>query len=288
MYLVFVDFSENNSLLTEQLNVGSFYNLSVLNKSLIEALLTNFVDSEIQKVFLLDSEKTIAFPIFEVESIEESDFLKRLFEFDITDKILLVRNDIYFESDITEIGKLYQGNESLVFTDKAGFCYAILSSVSSLRRLSNKNTSLKDLFVDSQKIADVQITASGYTKHLNTVKDYKNLLFDILNGKTDFKPPYIAEGIFTEGTVPENDFSIIPPVYLGKCVQIESGSVIGPNTVILNNTLISSDTSIKNSVISEDVYVSSHCYVDGAFCCKNSSIKRNSAVFGGSGIGENA
>ena len=288
MYLVFVNFSENNSLLTEQLNVRSFYDLNVLNKSLIEVQLTNFANSKIQRVFLLDSEKTIDFPIFNIESVVATDFLKRLFEFNITDKVLLVRNDVYFESDISEYEKYHQGNDLLAFTDSEGFCYGILSSVGSLRRLYNKNTSLEDLFTDSQKLSDAQITASGYTKSLKTVKDYKNLLFDILNGKTNFKPPYIAEGIFTEGSVPANDFSIIPPVYLGESVQVESGSVIGPNTVILNNTLISFDTSIKNSILLEDVYVSSHCYIDGAICCKNSSIKRNSAVFGGSVIGENS
>lgn len=288
MYLVFVNFSENNSLLTEQLNVRSFYDLSVLNKLLPEVQLTNFSPSDVQKVFLFESEKAMDFPLFKSKNVAPTDFIKILFEFNISDKILLIRNDVYFESDIADYEKHHRGDDVIAFTDNEGYCYGVLTSVGALRRLFNKNTSFKALFTHNQRLADIHIIPLGYTKPLNTVKDYKSLLFDILNGKTNFKPPHIAEGVFTEGTVPENDFSIIPPVYLGKSVQIESGSVIGPNAVIHNNTLISSDTSIKNSVLLEDVYVSSHCYINGAICCKNSSIKRNSAVFGGSVIGENS
>lgn len=288
MYLVFVNFSENNSLLTEQLNVRSFYDLSVLNKSLPELQLINFSDSDIREVFLLDSEKAIDFPLFRFKNVIQTDFLKKLYEFNSSDKILLLRNDVYFESDIAEYEQHHKADDMLAFADNDGLCYGVLTSVATLRRLFNKNTSFADLFTHSQKLADVQIVTRGYIKLLKTVKDYKYLLFDILNGKTNFKPPHIAEGIFTEASVPESDFSIIPPVYIGNSVQIESGSVIGPNAVIQNNTLISSDTSIRNSILFEDVYVSSHCYINGAICCKNSSIKRNSAVFGGSVIGENS
>lgn len=288
MYLVFVDFSDNNSLLTEQLNVRSFYDLSILNKLLPEVQLTNFADCDIQGAFLFDSEKTIEFPLFTLESIGTTDFKKKLYEFDNQEKVLLIRNNIYFECGLGEYKKSHQGNDMLAFTDKEGYCYGVLTSVRGLIRKLNQNLSFKDLFYHNEKLVDIQIVPGGYTKPLNSVKDYKYLLFDILNGKTSFKPPHIAEGIFTENTVPENDFSIIPPVYLGESVQIESGSVIGPNTIIFNNTLISSDTSIKNSILFEDVYVSSHCYINGAICCKNSSIKRNSAVFGDSVIGENS
>ncbi len=288
MYLVFVNFSENNSLLTEQLNVRSFYDLGVLNKLLPEVQLTNFSPSDVQKVFLFESEKTMDFPLFKSKNVTLTDFIKILFEFNISDKILLIRNDVYFESDIADYEKHHRGDEVIAFADNEGYCYGVLTSVGALRRLFNKNTSLKALFTHSQRLADIHIIPIGYTKTLNTVKDYKSLLFDILNGKTNFKPPHIAEGIFTEASVPESDFSIIPPVYIGDSVQIESGCIIGPDAVIQNNTLISSDTTIKNSILFEDVYVSSHCYINGAICCKNSSIKRNSAVFGGSVIGENS
>ena len=288
MYLVFVNISENNSLLTEQLNVRSFYDLSVLNKLLPEVQLTNFSASDIQEVFLFGSEKAMKFPLFKSKNVNMTDFMKTIFEVNISDKILLLRNDVYFESDIADYESHHRGDDIIAFTDQEGYCYCVLTSVGALRRMLNKNISFKDLFTQRQKLADVHITPVGYTKPLNSVKSYKSLLFDILNGKTNFKPPHIAEGVFTEGAVPENDFSIIPPVYIGESVQIESGSVIGPNAVIQNNTLISTDTSIKNSILFEDVYVSSHCYINGAICCKNSSIKRNSAVFGGSVIGENS
>jgi NDP-sugar pyrophosphorylase family protein len=61
-------------------------------------------------------------------------------------------------------------------------------------------------------------------------------------------------------------------------VQIESGSVIGPDTIIYNNSLISENTKIMNSVLFENVYVSSNCFVDGSVCCDNASIKRNTTL----------
>ncbi len=287
MYLVCVDFSENN-LLTEQLNVRSFYDLPVLNCSLLQLQLMNFVDASIEKAFIIDSEKTLSFPLFEIQNVNMLTFNKTLFSLDKSEKVLLIRNDMYFEFCSSEYKNIFLDSDIVAFEDENGLGCAVLTSVNNLKKLHGKSINFFELINNCRKYSDFHIKISGYVKYLNTVKSYKCLLFDILNGKTLFKPPYIAEGIFTDGSVPKGDFSIIPPVYLGERAQIESGSTIGPNAVIYNNSLISTDTSIKNSVLFENVYVSSGCYIDGAVCCENASVKRNSAVFAGSVIGANA
>ncbi|MGN1315470.1 MAG: hypothetical protein ACI4VW_00195 [Acutalibacteraceae bacterium] len=287
MFLVCVDCSKNN-LLTEQLNVRSFYDLPILNLGLPELQLKNFADVSVNKCFVINSEKEVDFSLFETVCISESDFYKELFSFDDNEKIVLFRNDVYFECEIP-VGKSdYSENGIGVLNNEKGECFSAVCSVNTLKKLNNKNIVFLDLLCNCKKYADYCVNLQGYTKFLSNIKDYKALLFDILNGKTDFKPPYIAEGIFTAENVPRGDFSIVPPVYIGKSVQIESGSSVGPNTVIYDSSVISTDTVIKNSVLFENVYISSGCYVDGCVCCNNASVKRNSAVFAGSVIGENS
>ena len=177
----------------------------------------------------------------------------------------------------------------LILKDKNEGAFLLAGSIGYLKSLCNKNIKLTELFKNSEKFnADFRTVDMHYFKHLRNIRSYKSLLFDILNKKTNYKPPFVAEGVFTSGVISKGDFSIVPPVYLDEVVQIENGSVIGPNTVIYNNTLISENTSIKNSVLFENVFVSSGCFVDGAVCCDNASVKRYSAVFSGSIIGKNA
>ena len=287
MYLFCVDFSENN-LLTEQVGDISLYNLPVLNQLLIEHQLINFASLSTSKVYLIDCDKNVELPLFNTQIIREKEVFKELALVDNDERFIAFRNDAYFEINSLRIDNY--GNEEFVFSrDEDGFVFLLSGSVGQLKSLYNKNIKLSDIFKHSEKyFCNHYDVNCGYVKRLDGIKSYRGLLFDILNGKTNYKPPLVAEGVFTEGNVPEGDYSIIPPVYFDEPVQIESGSVIGPNTVIYKNSLVSENTSIKNSVLFENVFISSGCFIDGTVCCDNASIKRNSAVFSGSVIGADA
>lgn len=287
MYLFSLDFSQNN-LLKEQININSLYLLPVVNKLLIEQQLVNFADLSIEKAYLINCKNYIDFSVFNTVAINENELFKEIALISDNEKFIAFRNDVYFETNNLSL-KSNKNDELVLLHDENGLGFCVTGSVSKLKRLYNKNMSLSDFFKFPEKFTycseEVQ---KGYVCYLKSIKNYKDLLIDILNGKTHSKPPFVAEGIFTAHEVPKGDFSIVPPVYLGESVQIESGSVIGPNVVIYNDTLISENTTIKNSVLFEKVFVSSNCFVDGTVCCYNASIKRNSAVFAGSVIGENA
>ncbi len=283
MYLILADFSENN-LLTTQIGVDSFYNLKILDKTLVEHQLLKFLDLPIDKVFLINSSNINEFSLFETISLKESDLYKHLLYLDDSDKVIVLKNNVYFEVDFISVCDICCDELSVV-KDDGDNPYCILTSVKEIKKLLNKNHSVKDLFFKSGKFSEKQIKNDAYIKSLKSVKDYKILLNDMLNGKTCYKPPFVAEGVFTESIMPEGDFSIIPPVYIGSGVQIESGSTIGPDTVIYSNSLVSENTFIKNSILFENVYISSNCYVDGSVCCNNASVKRNTAIFSGSVIG---
>ncbi len=287
MYLFCVDFSRNN-LLIEQIGEDSFYNLPVTDRALIEHQITKFAGLSITKSFLIGADKGINLSLFETIMIEECDIFKELALIDNNESFIAFRNDVYFEIKDSDFAVDFN-EEFITLKDKSNLAFLVAGSIGHLKSLCNKNIKLTDAFKNIEKLnCRCKVVDDGYIKHLDTVKSYKRLLLDILNQRTNYKPPFVAEGVFTAGVIPKGDFSIIPPVYLGDAVQIESGSVIGPNTVIYNNTLISENTSIRNSVLFENVFVSSACFVDGAVCCDNASIKRNSAVFSGSVIGSDA
>lgn len=286
MYLVSLDLSKNN-LLTEQLNVRSFYDLQILNTSLIELQLLSFADLMVDKAYILNCEKAIDFSLFETETIDNEAFNKILYTLRSEDKVVLFRNDVYFEIDSLSLDMdLY--SSSVAFVNEYGFCFCVCMNVKELIGLHNRNIDFNELMLNFNKYVDESSVVKGYIKLLGNVKEYKLLLFDILDKKTSFRPPYIAEGVYTEGSVPKGDFSILPPVFLGKNIQIEGGSVVGPYTVIYNNTLVAEESVIKNSVLFNNVFVSSECYIEGSVCCENSSIKRNSAVLSGSVIGSDS
>lgn len=287
MYLFCVDFSRNN-LLIEQIGESSFYSLPVLDRSLIKHQAANFADFNVTKMFLMDTDLNIDLSLFESVGIKDCDIFRELALIDSSESFIAFRNDVYFEIKNSDL--IMSFNEKpLILKDKNNVAFLIAGSIGYLKSLCNKNIKMSELFRNTGKSnADYLTVDMHYFKHLDNIKSYKSLLFDILNGKTNYKPPFVAEGVFTSGTIPRGDFSIIPPIYLGEIVQIEGGSVIGPNTVIYDNTLISENTSIKNSILFENVFVSSGCFVDGAVCCDNVSVKRNSAVFSGSVIGNNA
>lgn len=287
MYLVFVDFSKNN-LLTEQLCIKSFYELPIMNSTLSDINLNTFCDYDIVAAYLTNCDDLKVNPLFKVECIKESELYITLSSLKIEDKVLVFRNDIYLEL-LPETQKILKSAKGIVcLTNEDCACLGMILTVGDLLNLFTRTADCREIFINAKKIADSFANVGGYNKKLETVNDYKTLLSDILNKKTVFRPPHIAEGVYTEGNVPKGDFSINPPVFLGANVQIESGSSIGPDTVIYNNCLVSQDSVIKNSVLSENVYISSNCFVNGSICCNNSSVKRNSAVFPGSVIGANA
>ncbi len=287
MYIFCVDFSKNN-LLAEQLNTKSLYDLPVMNKLLIEHQIVNFADLSIKKTFLFNYSKNIDLTLFDCISIDDKEIFKELALIDNNERFIAFRNDVFFETDNLTLCKSENG-EMLYLKDENDNTFLVCGSIVQLKRLFNKNISFSDILKRPEKYGFTCYDLfEGYIKQLDNVKNYKSLLFDILNNKTSYKPPFIAEGVFTDSEVPKGDFSIIPPVFLGRTVQIESGSVIGPNTVIYNNILISENTSIKNSVLFDNVFVSSNCFIDGSVCCNNASIKRNTAVFSGSVIGADA
>ena len=286
MYLIFADFSENN-LLTAQLGISSLYELKICDKTLAEYLLSNFIGASAEKVFLVDCAATVKNDLLDVFTLSEGELYKKLQSVNDSEKVCIVKNSVYFEGEIYN-NDIWEKSGFYAICDKSNNPFCVISTADKIRQVLNEKLSLRSLFRLSELNPLNSQIFSGYMKNLSTVNDYKALLKDIINSKTAYKPPFVAEGIYIENDIPKGDFSVNPPVYFGSGVQIEGGAVIGPDTVIYGNSLIAENSVVKNSVLNENVYISSGCYVDGAVCCNNASLKRNSAVFSGSVIGSDA
>ena len=145
----------------------------------------------------------------------------------------------------------------------------------------------KDLFPSLLKgrINMKACVSSDYWCDIGDIESYKRVQFDILSGKTQYKPERVAEGAFTSSDVPNGDYIITPPVFFGKNVQIENGAIIGPNSVISDGCLISKGSKIRDSVLLQNVYVSAGCSINSSLLCDSVSVKRGAALFEGSAIG---
>ncbi len=188
---------------------------------------------------------------------------------------------------ITEI--VEKPNWSGVFSDLVNCgIYFIEHSVLRFVKENKSNDFIKDLFrtaIDSG-LKIYSYKGTEYWCSINDCNSLKKVQFDLLSGKASRKIPFIASGVYTKTSVPKGNFVIIPPVFFGNNVQVESGAVIGPFAVIGEGSLIAKGSKISDSVLSKSVYVSSKCNVSGAILLEGVSVKKSAQILAGAVIGK--
>jgi len=137
--------------------------------------------------------------------------------------------------------------------------------------------------------------SAGYWCDIGDLPAYLRCQHDILNGKVKCEINALGEGVFSKQNVlPKGDYKLIPPVYIGDNVELENGSVIGPNTIIDDGCLVGKDAKIRYSVMLENSYISSGAEMTSAILGTGASIKSNatmhelSATGSGAIVGKNA
>lgn len=202
--------------------------------------------------------------------------------------VLLLFSNIYFEfsHNFKKIALL--NLESADITDKSGNACGHIFKTSFFIELFNELNS-EEMYKKIKNFKGItRIHGADYIFNIDSLLSYKQLVCTVLNKKTNITLPEVAEGIYTTGEIQKGDFVIIPPVFIGSNVQIESDCIIGPDCVITDNTLISKNTHVKSSVLLNDNYVSSGCYLENVLSCENVSVLRNSAVFSGTCLGHHS
>lgn len=133
-----------------------------------------------------------------------------------------------------------------------------------------------------------------YWCDVGNIATYMECQRDIFEGK--MKPPCgkIADGIYSPEKLPTGDYSIIPPVYIGRNTEICDGAVIGPYAVVDDNCYVGENAKIRYSTVLENACISRNSAVTGALVCSGAALKNGASMFensvagSGSIIGENA
>ncbi len=121
--------------------------------------------------------------------------------------------------------------------------------------------------------------ANGYWYDIGDLQAYIRCQYDMLNCKVNCGMNALGAGVYSNQSVlPSGEYKIIPPVYIGSNVEIETDAVIGPNTVIDDGCLVGKESQIKYSVMLENAYASSNSEMTSAILGTGSSIKKNAVM----------
>lgn len=134
----------------------------------------------------------------------------------------------------------------------------------------------------------------GYWCDVGNIQSYLKCQRDAFDGR--FSPPVngSANGIYATERLPDGDYTIIPPVYIGENSEISDGAVIGPYAVIDDNCYVGENARIRRSVVLENSSIARETSVTGAVICSGAALKKGAAMFegsvagSGSIVGENA
>ena len=203
---------------------------------------------------------------------------KNLLKKQPSETVAVTFSDVFIEMDkIKKILKENNENLLLVNAEKEKFL-CIINAEALLTFLAENNDDIMCVF---GKIK-AEITCDNYVKVFNNPLKYKDFCDDVLKGAVDYRLPELAQGIYVSSNIPEGDFVLIPPVYLGDDIQIEKGSVIGPFTVVSDGCLVARNSRVRKSFLGVNSYISTGCHIEGSLLSDNVVLRRNSVVFNGS------
>lgn len=126
----------------------------------------------------------------------------------------------------------------------------------------------------------------SYWCDLGEIKDLRACIHDVMSHRVKISFPESKNGIFSNGKVPEGEYNIVPPVYIGKNVEIGHNCTIGPFTIIEDNVTVGAATRIKKSVIMQNSHIGGNCDVIGAVIGESCVLKRNTVCLEGSCVSD--
>lgn len=270
--------------INESLGVENCFELSLL--------IEGFLDKQIGELSLLGVDEFIYFGKSEINTQSVKCFndcflLKEWLSNTAEKNFITVFSNVFFELNQVVLNEKITSFSSVCVSDGKGnkACYITDLKEFLEKGFCNEENNVSGFFLNKEWTV---FPCAERVIELKTSRDYKNLLQQIVRGETSVNLPCLAEGIYAIGDIPEGDFTIIPPVAFGENVQIESGCVIGPQTIVGNNSLISYGSIVRKSVLLNDTFVSGGCFLDDVLCGAEVCLRRNSSVFSNSVIGKGA
>jgi len=129
----------------------------------------------------------------------------------------------------------------------------------------------------------------GYWCDIGDLGAYLHCQRDMLDRRVQCALPAAPQdslGVYLRGSMPQGDYDLVPPAYIGEEVEIAPGAVIGPYAVIDDGCAIGERAKIRGSVLLQNVSVSNGASLTGAIVCTGASLRRNTQLFEGCAVGE--
>ncbi len=280
MLVVFVD--KQSDYFTQCFGVDSYAEIPLFHKNLYCYMKSNVYMLLNNDYVVLSQDKSTVFGddiVF--ESIEELVDLigirgyKRIV-FIFLNSFFTLRSDSFSSIENVEDDAVFCNENLEIFG-------AVLNKFNAIEFMT-KCSKITPSFLNSWKEYSIlKVVETGVV--LSNIKDYKLLNDLILSTDLCVDLPEIAQGIYSIGDIPRGDYTIIPPVYFGDNIQIESGAVIGPVSSVYDDSLVARNSVIDKSVLLNNCYISKDCLLEDCICCNNVSVRRASSIFSGSVIG---
>jgi len=131
----------------------------------------------------------------------------------------------------------------------------------------------------------------GYWCDIGDLGAYLRCQRDMLDRKVQCALPAAPQdspGVYLRGAMPQGDYDLVPPVYLGEDVELAPGAVVGPYTVLDDGCAIGERAKIRGSVLLQNVSISAGASLTGAIACAGASVGRGAQLFEGCAMGEGA
>lgn len=136
--------------------------------------------------------------------------------------------------------------------------------------------------------------SDGYWCDVGSIEAYMKCQQDIFDGRMKIYGSDEGRRLIDTEEFSGDDFRIVPPVYIGKSVDISSDAVIGPYAVIDDGASVGANAKIRFSTVLENSWIGENASLTGALICPGAAVRRGAAMFensvAGAGcvIGENA
>ncbi len=128
---------------------------------------------------------------------------------------------------------------------------------------------------------------TAYWCDMGDLNTYRSCQQDILEGRvqTRLQP---VDGLLLEGQRPAGHYELLPPVYIGRDVEIGSAARIGPFAVLGDGCRVGNNAKVRGSVLLEGSYVGDGASLTGTVVAHGASIRRGASLFEGAAVGEGA
>lgn len=131
---------------------------------------------------------------------------------------------------------------------------------------------------------------SGYWCDIGDLASYIRCQRDMLEGlvECDIHGKRQPDGTVFAQAPPPGNYTILPPVYIGKNVRIEDGARIEAGTVLDDGSCIGPGARVTGTVLLQNSLVGRRAGLTGALVCAGGSVKAGAMLFEGAAVGAGA